>query len=272
MSRVRDTQRQRLYDAERRAFGNWPLVRHGKTLKDHKAVEAYVAKVVSRATIQRRYGSWLNRSPIGVKAGRAGSTWSRGGRFWIKMAPNHRIEWIVLHELAHLIQHRVYPNGLGGMSVAGHGPEFCSIYLDLVRYCLGKAAHAALKAEFVAGKVKHRLTKAHEPNRGLLAGPTVRGVKPKKRVVAKPTKQKLSASGKARALAKRYGITIQSDDMGGGRGWWVEGPEDVYVEPGDRAPRPDPLDGCHFCGDWSEVLQAVEEYAADLESMRRAAA
>ena len=62
-----------------------------------------------------------------------------------------RKEWVILHELAHVIHWRQH----GGRYEAGHGWQFCDIYLQLIRYQLGPDAHAALRDAFKANRVKY---------------------------------------------------------------------------------------------------------------------
>jgi hypothetical protein len=52
-------------------------------------------------------------------------------------------EATVLHELAHIVSYRLF-----GCLVAGHGWQYCAIYLDLVEHVMGRKAHKALKASF----------------------------------------------------------------------------------------------------------------------------
>ncbi len=58
----------------------------------------------------------------------------------------------ILHELAHLIADRKYAR----RNIAGHGWQFCAIYLDLVRFVMGLEAGDALKASFKTHKVRYR--------------------------------------------------------------------------------------------------------------------
>jgi putative metallohydrolase (TIGR04338 family) len=60
-----------------------------------------------------------------------------------------RCELFVLHELAH------------ALTFGGHGPEFCSTYLKLVRRFIGREAFENLRFTFRANDVKYR----HPPTR-----------------------------------------------------------------------------------------------------------
>lgn len=140
----RDNQRRKLYRAED------VLKAHSKRLETVKDIERFVEKLRKRATLVRRYGPELRRSFYigdGRMRSKAGGD-SRG----IYMPRWSRTEFIVLHELAHSISIRKF----GRSTIAGHGREFCGVYLDLVRYVLGKEAGEALKASFKAHGVKYK--------------------------------------------------------------------------------------------------------------------
>lgn len=62
-----------------------------------------------------------------------------------------RTAYIVLHEAAHSVTDRKY-----GPESSAHGREYAAVYLDLIRFGLGKEAHAALLASFKQHKVKYR--------------------------------------------------------------------------------------------------------------------
>lgn len=138
-----DSQKGKLYKAEK------VLAPMSKRLPEVKDIEKFVKKALGRATIQRRYGRHLRQS-IQVKPGRNGSS-ATGGYWSIKMPPWSRTEYIVLHELAHTLTQRIH-----GFKIAGHGWQYAGIYLDLVRYVMGKEAGDALKASFREHKVRFR--------------------------------------------------------------------------------------------------------------------
>ena len=55
-----------------------------------------------------------------------------------------RCELFVLHELAH------------ALTFGGHGPEFCSAYLKLIRRFMGREVFEDLRFNFRANDVKYR--------------------------------------------------------------------------------------------------------------------
>lgn len=157
----RDNQRSKLYKAERVA-----LEGRAKPLPSVKDVERYLVKQSKRKPLQERYGSVvdLQRWSMQVKDGR--------GR--VKACAFHdarsiaiprwaRNDWVVLHEWAHIIHMRLssaYSRG-GTRTVeldggAAHGWQFAAIYLDLVRFCMGREAWSALKEAFRSHKVRYR--------------------------------------------------------------------------------------------------------------------
>ena len=142
---VRDSQKGRLYKAEK-VLG--PLSQRLETTEE---MATYLHKVINRAPIQKRYGKFL-RAVLEVRPGyRCRSAF--GNYNWIKMPKWSRTQYIVLHEFAHSLTQRKYGHG-----VAGHGREYASIYLDLVRFGMGKEAHATLLASFKEHKVRYRVS------------------------------------------------------------------------------------------------------------------
>jgi hypothetical protein len=86
---------------------------------------------------------------------------------------------------------------------------------------------------------------------------------------------------KAQALAKRYGVSIERETYseGGPPLYWVLGPWSTYGDgdgcvsdtgewPLGKVVRADPCEGDHTCSDWSEVLQNVGIYVADIETSK----
>ena len=151
MPQERDSQRGKVYDAETAteiytANGDMPL----------EEIKAWVEKIVESRWMRGRYNFAHCAGMPKVKDGR-GTRWARGGASFMTLPCWSRSRLVVLHELAHVIQHREYI-----WTVAGHGREFCSIFLALVYRWIGKDAGDELRAAFKAKKVKFIKSKKRE--------------------------------------------------------------------------------------------------------------
>lgn len=153
--RERDTQRSRVYKCD-------PVVIvRAKPLARVVDVERYVAKVFGSKRVQAAFPksvSWRQGLPsVGDGRGRRVACGWYGG---IKIPLWARNEGVVLHELAHVICQRELPNSL---LVAGHGWQFCSTYLRLVLYMMGREAHDALKREMKINRVRFTEPRKRKP-------------------------------------------------------------------------------------------------------------
>jgi putative metallohydrolase (TIGR04338 family) len=148
-SRARDTQRQKLYDAENmvtsgpsptatRLLVNGPKVPTTGSVSI-EACQAYVNHVTGAAWFQSRWGR------VTCEVRHKSSGHPTGGYGVMCLPPFGRTEPTILHELAHVM----VPAG-----AAWHGPEFAAIYLTLVRYAIGKDACSALRSAFRAKRVR----------------------------------------------------------------------------------------------------------------------
>lgn len=138
----RDSQRQRVYDAEKEAFAGELLIEDW----DFTATVAYVRRVCASKTWAklRRRSDPPERAPD-VLPGREGdrpSGWAGG----VTLPPLARKRWLILHELAHS----------AAPIVAQHDWMFCDTYLKLVSRFLGREAAAKLKAAFKKHRVRFR--------------------------------------------------------------------------------------------------------------------
>lgn len=138
----RDTQCSRLYAAEKL------IETIGERVDDMEVLTAFVNKVIASAPIQRRYGKVLNGWPVKIGDGRKQRN-ALGDFEGIDMPRWSRSRAVVLHELAHTIKERLY-----GVQAAGHGPEYASVLLTLVRFGMGVEAHQRLKIGFATHKVR----------------------------------------------------------------------------------------------------------------------
>lgn len=146
--RPRDTQRARLYRAEREAFD---VYSEQVPRLELPAVERFVTRVVGEAWFAETFGTL---GTVRIKDG-------RGTRHAYSAYDQHRHgvlfsfpRWsrsvpVVLHEIAHPASLRRH--GL----VAAHGPEFAATYLALVARHLGQDAHARLEETFAKHRVRY---------------------------------------------------------------------------------------------------------------------
>lgn len=145
---MRDTQRSKVYRAEREAFGN-NFDKFGSRIEDICDIHTYITKGIAvRATIKRRYAN-ANIEKILIRPG-IGARMARGGEIGLTLPKWARCEPVILHELAHTITIRTLRD------IAWHGREFCEVYLNLVHFVLGQEASEALKQAFKANNVKYR--------------------------------------------------------------------------------------------------------------------
>lgn len=136
--RPRDVQRSRVYAADK------SLQPHDRVdVSTVEAIESYVARVWHDPAVRQSFPKMWPYPPH-VRDGR-GRRSAAGCAHWIALPRDYRAEHIVLHELAHTITHQVH----GPFNVAGHGPEYCAIYLRLVAVVMGEAAYAALHDAFI---------------------------------------------------------------------------------------------------------------------------
>ncbi len=167
---LKDTQMTKVYNAESEAFygkgDNWGGVKIPKSkFATTKSCQSFMRNIVTEPAFKRWYPDAyhkLSQYPIQVKAGRknasaVGENFKTGEKNQITLPEWARKRYVMLHELSHLIQYWEYNlhSTLGRRSVAGHGWEFCAIYLKLIRRVMGADASSALRASFKKRGVKH---------------------------------------------------------------------------------------------------------------------
>lgn len=136
MARVRDSQRSKVYAAERTVWWNTPRV--DRTLGD---VQEFVDRVLTRKRVVKRFGQKKARI---TAARRGGSSYVFVGSNVIHLNPEHASNTqLVLHELAHVLA-----------PFSSHGHEFADAYLFLVREVMGVEIGDRLKAAFKQKRVR----------------------------------------------------------------------------------------------------------------------
>ena len=184
MKRVRDSQRGKLYRAERQ-HSAWSREKLLDTLTD---VHEFVTHVTSRVWFIKRW-EYSQAVKIGgvlkdrwdIRDGR-GCRSARGSLHFMILPKWARQPLVILHEMAHGLS-RVRP---------AHGREFAETFLTLVHHTLGKVAGDELKRLFRENHVHFRPKRKGNPpsekalaalrlyreNRRLAANPPIGEMKP----------------------------------------------------------------------------------------------
>jgi len=186
MKRPRDSQKQKLYSAERAIAS--------ETVGDGSIADVtlFVNKVLSSAVVRRNYPNTPTR--LHVKDGR-GTRIARGGLGGLSLPAGWaRKELVVLHEIAHALNSadaeyerrrktdraareatergtNYWRNDFAARRKeiekceprASHGWQFASILLDLVRWFMGAEQERALKVAFRAHRVRFTAKKQLSP-------------------------------------------------------------------------------------------------------------
>lgn len=142
MKKVRDSQRSKVYAAER-VFLHMPCVKEQiKEFSSIKECQTFVNATLKRKMVKRHFNHyWVPRVTTGARNGWA---WSKGGR--ITVSPGSMNNFALTHEMAHeLLPRSIY-----------HGWQFAETELFLVRQVFGKEAERLLKEQFKLHRVKFR--------------------------------------------------------------------------------------------------------------------
>jgi putative metallohydrolase (TIGR04338 family) len=146
--RERDGQRARVYKSDK------ALTAIAAPLLTVKDIERYVKRVMTMKRVRDTFPRSARYQILEIKDGRGRRSacgWSGG----ISIPTWARNEGIVIHELAHVVCQREH-----GYNVAGHGWQFCSIYLTLTLHAMGREAHDALKKAFKENRVRYTKPRA----------------------------------------------------------------------------------------------------------------
>jgi putative metallohydrolase (TIGR04338 family) len=140
---MRDSQRQRAYDAEKQFVIALGAGRAFHTLDE---IQAYLFNLMQSIWFQKTFAF---KKSVTVKLGRSNGQ-SRGnpsGAITIANRKNNMNEELVLHELAHV---------LAGDADGWHGRTWCMTFLQLIRKKFGPEAEDKMKECFTAQGVKFR--------------------------------------------------------------------------------------------------------------------
>ncbi len=149
----RDTQRERVYRAERAAAHEVDGEFWKQTIPNDR-LQGYVDDVLTRKSVQSRWG----RRYIDVGLKRGGRALAHGSSR-ITLPLGGRNQWVMLHEIAHCLTPDRY---------APHGPEFAGVYLFLVRTVIGADAGKVLLKHQRAQRVRRSTAGIPEPTRPVL--------------------------------------------------------------------------------------------------------
>lgn len=142
--RERDSQRRKLYTAENAAFKNFK----SRDVSTHSKYVARLDAILNSKWLRERYPNTPRKVTVEVVPQRRGaSAWS----YTIETGPKAMVEWILVHELAHIVHKHSHPDG---SKQPGHGREYAEVYVRLVRRFLGADAYKRLREEFRRHKVK----------------------------------------------------------------------------------------------------------------------
>lgn len=149
---MRDSQRQKVYDAERSFY----LANKGRTFGSVEEIEEYANKLIESAWFKRHFVSRTSRLKVLDGRGRR-----RGGSFNMRHAITMpvwtRFEPYVLHEIAHLYAGRCKDSQHPQRHLSPvHGWHFAFALRLLVTHQMGKEAGDALTQAFKDGKVRYR--------------------------------------------------------------------------------------------------------------------
>jgi|SRR5215212_4538479 len=147
MKKARDSQRSRVYKAERAAWENFDT----PEFRTVAQCQEYVNDVTyTRFWDERFTDGWYLDPEVRIEVSDG-----RGRRSAAAFCDEDRIalpKWarnrlVILHELAHILVN-------GNRSLASHGPEFVSMYLSLVREFEGEDEAQKLHEAFETHRVK----------------------------------------------------------------------------------------------------------------------
>ena len=163
MGSKRDTQRARVYRAERAAFytyngsGNKQLL-FGKSYDSLRGKRNRVKDIVS----SKWWGDKSRATSVQVRHYDKQLYGGEAYTYLILMGIREDSELILIHELAHILQKTAcydYPRKMGiparTSDIRAHGRAYCRIFLAMVRRFIGVEAHNALRLSFKKHNVKY---------------------------------------------------------------------------------------------------------------------
>jgi putative metallohydrolase (TIGR04338 family) len=141
MTKIRDTQRRKLYAAEN--------VIRGTRFETVPEIEDYIGKITRSVWWKKHHRYPL--STITVHDGRGRRNACATGMTDVKFPKWARCQEIILHELAHLVINSQF----GYSGAASHGCEFAKVLLLMVKRFMGREDYLTMKARFKEYKVHY---------------------------------------------------------------------------------------------------------------------
>lgn len=141
----RDFQRSALYDSETKLFS-----KHGgpeEHLTTLPEIKQWISDVIIPSDHWQQYCTFPTIQ-LGTGSGRRSACYKKAKR-QICMPLWSRKEWILCHELAHLLTDCTH-----GESVPAHGSTYARHYIELVRVAKGDAIATHLQARFMIDGIK----------------------------------------------------------------------------------------------------------------------
>lgn len=149
MPRAKDSKRSKVYASENRALAEMRAT--GLVPR-----EEMTQKQMLRRLRQVTHSKWMRKAykQLGTNVPLAFNrqSWATGGARGMRFPPSGVLlnEMTLLHELAHVVQHRTP----GGHLTAGHGWEWASVYVALVQRFMGRESARLLKLHFRQAKIR----------------------------------------------------------------------------------------------------------------------
>jgi hypothetical protein len=147
----RDSQRQKLYDAEYNLIP--PADDNSLEFSD---VILTIAKVVNDTWFRKKFGRLFSDTELTVENARSTQNMAYAlGTDKLSFPPNFCNVPIILHELTHIIVDRLSHVVYFKKNYTAHGRMFAFIYLELVKKYMGEQSHTILKVGYKNYNVKY---------------------------------------------------------------------------------------------------------------------
>ena len=147
---MKDSQRKKLYTAERVAFKDFPGMADVSTPARY---ERRVRDIMESKWVADNFANPRYTQELRVEfSPRMGGANAGAARIRTGLNAHAMQEWYLIHELSHALHHRLPSRKQWDMT--GHGRQYAEIYLRVVKRFMGVAAYTALRSAFRANKVK----------------------------------------------------------------------------------------------------------------------